>query len=61
MLPSNTNVGRTANQSLTTNLNLANLPDAQLTLECILCKPDTTPYITNNFHAMHSYRFPCHV
>jgi hypothetical protein len=51
MLSSNTNVGRTANQFLTTHL--ANLPNAQLMLECRLCKVDTTLYIATNFHVMH--------
>ena len=58
MLSSNTNVERTANHPLTTDL--PNLPDAQLVLECRLCKVDTTLYIATDFHALHSYQFPFH-
>jgi hypothetical protein len=58
MLSSNTNVGRTANHPLTSDL--PNLPDAQLVLECRLCKVDTTLYIATNFHDLHSYQFPLH-
>ena len=55
------------NQSLITDL--ANIPDAQPMLECIICKADMTLYIATNFHAirnyyfyaMHSYRFPFQV
>jgi len=50
MLSSNINVGRTANHTLTTYL--PNLPDAQLVLECRLCKVDTTLNIATNFHSI---------
>ena len=51
---------RSKNQSLT--IDLTNLPDAQLMLECRFYKADTKLYIdiATNFHAMHSYQFPFH-
>ena len=59
MLSSNTNVERTTKYE---PIDLTNLPDAQLMLECRFYKADTKLYIdiATNFHAMHSYQFPFH-